>query len=280
MDVTGKVNTTNLDDTARAVRNIYKNIFPDKSFTNIDTAFTKVGELFRGENPDFEASNTPYHGLEHSLDAGLGAARALVGMHMVYPDLVNAEEFELGVISELDHDTGYMQDKGDTDGTGAKNHTKDHPKRSAKRLKEDLSEFFSEDKIILMQKYIGTTHFYEDSTEIEFDSGIHRAIGFVMEAIDFIVQMSDEHYIDKLSNLFAEFQEAGIDVYDNVEKLIADTPNFFKKNVSMVPGYYMAMAYLSIFFKGKENPYQIGIQRNLDRIEQTVKSGELATVKH
>ena len=55
--------------------------------------------------------------------------------------------------------------------------------------------------------------------------------GYIVGTADFLGQMSDPNYIQKLPSLFNEYEEGGVPGYSSSDDLIAKTPAFFKQFV-------------------------------------------------
>ena len=120
------------------VRKVVSLILPQFDFNPFEQVFDDILKLFAGNYPGYRKCNTLYHDLTHTMDCLLVMARL---MHGAFVNGVNFTERDvnLGLISALMHDTGYIQTIDDDKGTGAK-YTLTHIKRSM----EFMEKYFRE----------------------------------------------------------------------------------------------------------------------------------------
>ena len=175
------VDVSNADETLKEVIHICRLIKPDFNTDELTEAFREIQNLFKGNYPGFQACNTKYHDFAHTLMVLLAMARlmhgaCLQGISFSYKDI------NLGMISALMHDAGYMQSVDDVNGTGAK-FTLIHIERSIQFIQnhyagkacfaDDMNNFsdilqctglktdipnmkFTTEKIALLGKMLGT----------------------------------------------------------------------------------------------------------------------------
>ncbi|MCP4716658.1 MAG: hypothetical protein GY868_16175, partial [Deltaproteobacteria bacterium] len=127
----------------------------------IEAAFGTTVALYQGEYPGYHGCNIAYHNLHHITDTFLAMTRLIHGAHLngtSLPWLV----VELGLISSLFHDTGYIQETHDCDGTGAK-HTLNHVQRSMDFVaRHALEHSLAEDETALCRDMILCTDLAAD----------------------------------------------------------------------------------------------------------------------
>src|SRR5579871_3308987 len=115
----------------REVQSAYLGIFPKGDPKFVPKVFGWALECFTGRYGNYQPVDARYHDFEHTLQGTLCMARLLRGRHAagVKPPLTQ-RMFELGLLAILLHDTGYLKQRDDTQGTGAK-YTVTHVDRGA-----------------------------------------------------------------------------------------------------------------------------------------------------
>lgn len=215
-------------DADQAMAQIIRIVSPIVSASELDLlsrADRWIRGLFAGEFPGVRACNTPYHDLNHTYAVALAMARALVGDHVrngsstVAP--LNPHEVFLGVVAALFHDTGYLQDAGDTAGTGAK-YTVGHEQRSAGRARQFLREhgFGRPDQL---RCAAAITHGPPSDDHADGDR-----LGELLTYADLYSQMADRSYVEKLLYLYREFHEAAIPGYHHERDVLSGTRTFYR----------------------------------------------------
>ena len=122
----------------KEVIRIYELMAPGERFDQIMHGWGFTIGLYEGRMEGYRACNTGYHDLKHATDTFLTMARLLHGASLT--DLtVSPTMITTCLIAALLHDAGYIQRKGDVDGTGAK-YTKDHVPRSMAFVSRHASE--------------------------------------------------------------------------------------------------------------------------------------------
>ena len=120
MDVTGSIDTKDPEKTNKEVRLIYENLFSSTLFDRVEYALETVVSLFDGKYPGYQKCDTAFHDLEHTMQAYLAIARIFDGSIRANPVSATEEFVALGFISALGHDTGFVKETWDTEGSGAK----------------------------------------------------------------------------------------------------------------------------------------------------------------
>jgi hypothetical protein len=262
------------------VRERFQHLFGPADDGYIDEYMEAIEGLFAGDFPEYQPIDTAYHDITHTLQATLCLVELLHRRHFTNATpVVEAGDFKRAVIATLFHDLGYLKAVGDNEGTGAK-YTHVHEQRSCRLVRAFLEQrCWSEDDIVFVENLISATGPLANLTKIPFRSAIERLLGQAVCTADYVGQMSDPQYPDKLEVLFHEFEESyryqGIPKakwpFADYESLLRSTPNFWNKFVQ----YKMNVEcgglwqYLRHPVTG-ENPYIDSIHRNLDIIDQRI----------
>jgi hypothetical protein len=247
----------------------------------IDEYMETIESLFAGHFPEYQAMDTAYHDINHTMQATLCLSTLLHNRHRAEAaPRIAAEDFDRTLVAVLFHDIGYLKARGDADGTGAK-YTHVHEQRSCDLARDFLARRgWSENDIVFVQNLISATGPRADLTKIDFRSAIERAMGQAVCTADYVGQMSDPAYPDKLKVLFREFEESfryqgmprGEWPFASYEDLLRDTPGFWKDFVHYKMNVECAgiWQYLECPVSG-ENPYLSAIERNLAAIGRRIE---------
>lgn len=257
------------------VQAIYRKLFPQGERVFVPRAFEWAGQCFTGRYEGYQRIDALYHDFEHTLQGTLCLARLLAGRHRanVQPE-VSEKLFQLCLLAILFHDTGYLKQIGDSEGTGAK-YTPIHVGRSAVFAKEFLSQKgYTQADLATVQNMISCTGVNADLKSIPFHNDLERTVGFALGTADLLGQMAARDYVDKLPVLFQEFAEAArfdggpnsrFAAYKNAEDLMQKTTGFWEKYV--VPKINGDFAGL---YKYLADPYPDGPNHYLQRIEANI----------
>lgn len=265
---------------AHEVQLIYLSLFPEGNRLIVPRAFGVVIDCFSGGNPNYLPIDARYHDVEHTLQGTLCFARLLRNRHLagVEPRL-DGDQFELGLLAMLLHDTGYLKRKGDSEGTGAK-YTPIHVRRSAEFAAECLAmKGFSGDEVRGIQSMIQCTGIGAEPEKIPFRNDWERILGCALGTADLLGQMAAPDYVDKLPVLFEEFAEAArhndgrntaLTCFKNADELVQKTPDFWETYVrprldECLDGLYR---FLAEPYPDGPNPYFERIEANIARIRQ------------
>ena len=268
------------------VRNLIKerchHLFGPHGDDCIDEYMDATEDLFAGRQPEYQAMDTAYHDITHTLQATLCLVELLHNRHFTdATPKIGIEDFKRALVAVLFHDIGYLKLVGDNEGSGAK-YTHLHEKRSCSIAQTFLlQKGWSTDNTLFVENLISATGASTDVTKVAFRSGTERVLGQTVCTADFIGQMSDPHYPDKLAVLFGEFKESyqyqqipeSEWLFSNYEALLEGTPDFwniFVQNKLAVECEGLSK-YLEHPVTGK-NPYMESIEQNLATIEQLILS--------
>jgi len=246
----------------------------------IDEFMDAVEDLFAGREPGYQAIDVPYHDISHTLQATLCLVELLRNRQFWDAEpKISAKDYKRALVAVLFHDIGYLKKTGDSEGSGAK-YTHLHEKRSCSFARSFLEgRGWPSDDILFIENLIGSTGPSANLINIPFRSGIERVLGQAVCTADYIGQMSDPAYPDKLSELFGEFRESYIYQglpetewpFASYQDLLRGTPGFWDTFVQNKLAYECAgqSKYLEHPVSG-ENPYLDSVNRNLGIIRRRI----------
>lgn len=207
------------------VRIIIEDIFNPCDLDMLASIFDRVVSLFNGNLRDYKASDTPYHNLKHSTDVFLAMARLIHGAH-VNGFSISKIDTEMGLISALMHDTGYVQKQMETHTSGAEL-AGVHERRSVAFMREQLSDIgCGPDIIDRSENLILCTELNVPFNQHQFNSDIDKILGQMIATADLLAQTADRNYLEKLPLLFQELQVAGVYTHQDEFSFIKDAPKF------------------------------------------------------
>ncbi|HEY1764912.1 MAG TPA: hypothetical protein VGF85_08295, partial [Opitutaceae bacterium] len=176
----------------------------------------------------------------------------------------------LAIAGVLLHDAGYLKLKTDTKGTGAK-YTFCHILRSCAFAAGYLPEIGATDvEIESVLSAINCTGPNSEISRLRFRDPVSRIVGCSLATADYLGQLADPHYPDKLGELYAEFCESDDFANVPIEKRI------FKSEDDLVcrsPGFW------SGFVKPKLDSDFQGVYRYLERPVRSGRNGYLDTIE-
>jgi hypothetical protein len=268
MDVFGHINTKDPNETNGAVRKICESLIGSSLFDRVEYTLGDIIRLFDGEYPGYQGCDTPYHDLEHTLQAYLATARMFDGLIQEDPASMQEEYLILGLISALCHDTGFIKEICDIEGSGAK-YTLIHVDRSRNFAVKYLPKLgFSPYEIRFVKNSISCTGLWPDLSRIPFNSEMERTAGYIVGTADYLGQMSDPSYLQKLPLLYDEFIEGGISEYASARELMEQTPSFFQDFVMkrLTADFHSVYRFVVNHFNGR-NLYMEGINKNINQFK-------------
>jgi len=272
------IDTKAVHAVAQAVFGLEVDLYPEADWQYTLGAFETVASMFGGGFEGYQAMDTVYHDLEHTLQATLCWTRIL---HRHQKTLerphIDHQFFRYGLHAVLLHDIGYLKEVHDEIGSGAK-FTFVHERRSCELAQMLLSESgWAQKEIFAVQHLISCTGPRSVIDAIPFRTRQERILGQMVCTADYLGQMSDPGYAQKLPVLFAEFEESdnyrGIPkerrMFGSVQELLNKTGDFWRNAV--VPkldrdcgGLYKLLAEP---YPDGPNPYLLTVEQNLAQIE-------------
>lgn len=269
------LNEKNVHKILKHVRNIFKLNYLPKHFNRINSEFKFILKLFTGKYPGYNACNTRYHNLKHTLDTVHTIIRLVDGYNLKNKKLPLNLVINL-ISAGLLHDTGYIQKKWDTEGTGAK-YTKIHVKRSNEFVLENYNFLGLEKKdAMLINKFIKCSGVNVDINSIDFESDLEKICGIILGTADLLGQMADRVYLEKLLFLYYEFREAGIEGYNTEFDIIQKTVGFYNITKERFENELMSInKYVKYHFSERhgidKNLYMESIDKNIAYINKIME---------
>ncbi len=275
--------TTDFREVAKAVLEIQAEAFPKVDASMISQLFEDVTAIFKGTFWNYQAMDTVYHDLEHTLQVTLCWVRMVANRNQLQIDpVMTDQDFIIGLHGVLLHDIGFLKEIGDHEGTGAK-FTFVHEKRSCELAYLYLDKKgWSKQDISAVQHLISCTGPRSIIDAVPFNNKLERIMGESVCSADYIGQMSDPAYLHKLPALFLEFEES--DNYRNIpaekrmfkstEELFRGTPIFWEKLVipKLEKECHGLYKYLAQPFPDGINPYLKKIEEHVNIIQKESKN--------
>lgn len=244
-DVTNRIQTTDPAAVQREIARLFRLLYPGAAHGPMDTAFTDMIRLYRGDYPGYQACDTAYHDVQHVMDVTLAMARLMDGYERsrrATPAL-GVRLFQLGIITALFHDMGYVRATNDTTARNGAEYTLNHVSRGAAFLKNYLPNVGMGDLSLAGAELVHFTGFEKRVADILVQDPLLRMLGSLLGSADIIAQMSDRCYLEKCRDrLYEEFVAGGIAVketetgkeivFDSGDDLVRKTPAFFDTAVN------------------------------------------------
>jgi len=240
-------------------------IHPQMDPSQLTNAFSFMVSLYHGQWPTERECNTQFHDLRHITDTMLAMARLIHGA-VVTGRHLNPRQVLVGMVSALVHDAGYIQEKSDADGTGAK-YTTVHVERSMAFVERYGHRYgLTAEEIPHCQIMIQCTDLDTDIAAIQFPSQQVELLAKLLGCADLIGQMADRIYLEKLFYLFKEFEEGQVTIYsdemDMLQKTLAFFPMVQKRVKEQLGGYdKLARPHFNRRWGVSVNLYQVAIER-------------------
>jgi len=244
----------------------------------VSDAFTTTVKLFKGIYPGYRASNTEYHDLRHTTDTLLAMARLTHGAVLNGMSLTD-RNICVGLIAALLHDSGYVQEEHDKEGTGAK-YTVNHVQRSMDLLEYLGAEFkLTGKEIIAGRMMIQCTDLAEDVTTIIFPGAEIELLSKLLGAADLLAQMADRMYLEKLLFLYRELKEAGVGGYADEVDLLKRTVGFYdfiarRLEILLNGNDRFMISHFESRWQINENLYQKSIERQRNYLKHILKKSD------
>ncbi len=280
------VNTKNPRAVEAVAVAIYKELFPLGDAEVVRQAFGWAAQCFEGRFEGYQAIDSVYHDFEHTLQGTLCLVRLLRGRHHANATpAISQRMFELALVAILFHDTGYLKVIGDNEGTGAK-YTAIHVARSGTFAENFLTlQGWAKSDIEPVRHMIRCTGVNVNVAAIPFSSAEEKIAGFALATADLLGQMAAENYIERLPDLYAEFDEAArfdagssprVFRFESAEDMMGKSQGFWQFYVvpKITNEFEGVCNYLNDPYPGGPNEYMDRIERNLGRLKQRLKSAE------
>ncbi len=278
LDVSKQVRTTESAEVNREVDRIFLNLYPKSSTYMLDRAFSDVDRLYRGEFAGYQPCNTAYHDIQHVLEVTLAMARLIDGYERsrIGVEPVDAKLFQLGIVTALFHDCGYIvRDQDGPERNGAE-FTLTHVSRGSQFLKEYLPKLGMADLAQVASDLIHFTGYERPVATIQVPGLIYRLLGNLLGSADIIAQMADRCYLEKCRDrLYPEFLAGGLTqrrkpdgsvelVYASGADLVHKTPSFYTGATKRLDGDLEGVHGLVEKHFGGQNLYLEELHKNID----------------
>jgi hypothetical protein len=249
------------------VKSIYAASYGGSSAATLERALERTRQLFEGRFAGYRACNSEYHDLRHTLSVVLAVARLADGYNLERPPLPERLFLDLLLATCL-HDTGYIQESWDTEGTGAK-YASRHEERSIAFLQRHYQQFdVPPEELPVLVGFIRATDLKQRFGELPFSGPQERDAAALLATADLLGQMSDRDYLEKLLFLYYEFKEAGIPGFQTEYDVLRKTGDFYvlarqRLKASYLSMYALARAHFRERHGVDANLYMIAISRQL-----------------
>jgi hypothetical protein len=257
------------------VTRIFTLNYGENSVEALQKTFSATRRLFEGSFPGYRACNSQYHDLRHTLSVALAAARLADGYNLKRSTLPHELALDLLQAAFL-HDSGYIQESWDTEGTGAK-YSRQHEERSIAFLQRHHRAFgIRSEELERLIRFIRGTDLKEPFAGIPFDGEAERDAGAILGTADLVGQMSDRDYLERLLFLYYEFREAGIPGFQTEYDVLRKTGDFYimtrrRLKDSYLNTYALARAHFRERHEVDANLYMIAISRQLGYLRKIIR---------
>jgi hypothetical protein len=244
-DITNRIQTTDIASVEAEITRLLHLLYPGATHFAMTRAFADIAKLYVGEYPGYRACDTSYHDVQHVMDVTLAMARLMDGYErsrMAKP-AIGIQLFQLGIITALFHDMGYLRATDDDIAPNGAYYTSNHVSRGAKFLHTYLPTIGLADFAEAGAELIHFTGFEKRVSEILIEDPMLRLIGSLLGSADIIAQMADRCYLEKCRDrLYPEFVAGGMVetsditgkrkvVFTSGDDLVKKTPAFFESAV-------------------------------------------------
>ncbi|MHB9154464.1 MAG: hypothetical protein ACYC5N_02080 [Endomicrobiales bacterium] len=246
-----------------------------EDFEDVRTTFNDFNALYEGKYPGYRACNTKFHDKIHTTDALLAVSRLIDGYNLSHRPLP-VRDVKIALIATILHDTGYIQGKKDTRGTGAK-YTLNHVERSIDFMKKYFREkrFLRRD-LESAARMIKCTGLGTDLKTMRFRDKTERLLGSMLGSADLLGQMASRTYLERLIYLYREFREGHVKGYSSEYALLEKTLKFYattkvrlEQTFDSVDRY--ALTHFRKRYRASEHLYHTAIDRQINYLKEILR---------
>lgn len=258
----------------KAVIDVVSEHYGRKAAAPVRNCYNLTIRLFRGRLEQYQKCNTDYHDLPHTMDVFLAAARILDGYILAESKISEDNAVHL-LMSALLHDAGYIQEKNDHVGTGAK-YTFNHVERSMNFVRQNRDRLFlAEEDAESVARMIKATEFILDFRTLSYASAEEQRCGAILAAADLVGQMADRIYLEKLLFLYNEFREAGMPGFNTEFDILRKTNDFYNLTRKRLDESLEGIGrYAQIHFLKRHNIdanlYETAIEKNMAYLNKII----------
>ncbi|MEZ5500950.1 MAG: hypothetical protein R3E77_16160 [Steroidobacteraceae bacterium] len=269
-----------------AIQRLFARAWPGEQFSKLPDAFADFADYFAGRMPGYNGVDTAYHDTQHTLDITLAMARLMCGYELTAnpPDRLGAERAELGILTALFHDVGYLRQATDGPLENGAELTARHVSRGATFLSDYLPRIGCAQLAQRASLLVHYTGYEIPLRDIPLADPLDRQLGELLGTADYIAQMSDRCYLEKCRDrLYLEFVLGGIALQTSVNgrqvryasglDLLRQTPGFITdvRRKRLDGEFRSAYRHVEALFDGR-NPYMESLERNLSYLTQILRS--------
>jgi hypothetical protein len=213
------VDSSNSEATLKEVLYLIALMDADFQESGFMEVFTDTKRLFNGVYPGYRGCNTEYHDFRHTYEVMLAMSRLIHGAFLT--GLVfSGREIGIGMIAALMHDTGYIQEIGDHEGTGAK-HTLTHIERSIAFLREYFKDdpAYGAGEMKDFAEVLHCTGLTAKVAEMDFSSEKMSIIGKMLGTADLVDGYMIHHFRGRWGidcDLYQKSMQRNIDYIRNI----------------------------------------------------------------
>ncbi|MEO8202501.1 MAG: hypothetical protein ABI630_01465 [Betaproteobacteria bacterium] len=285
-DVTDSIRTTGSVDVGVVVGEIFTRLYPSASATPLARAFGDIDALYCGADEDHHPCDTEYHDIQHVLDVTLAMARLMDGYERYrngYAPL-SPEHFQIGVVSALFHDVGYLRRKGDRTHKYGSEYTLTHVSRGSAFLRGYFKTLGLGKHAAVASMLVHFTGYERNTDTIRIGDPLLRKLGEFLGTADIIAQMSDRCYLEKCRDrLYPEFVLGGLArrrmsdgsikvLFSSGDDLVSKTPGFYANALKRLDHQLNAAYTYAEKHFGGQNLYLEEMRKNVD-YAKAVSSG-------
>ncbi len=244
--------------TPRSIKNTSLKLF-NKEDERLILLYNYLVDICNFGTDEYHKLETKYHDLYHFLTSTtvfLDVYSSIVDKQIIEK---NESDFFCGVVATMYHDIGFLKTKEDENGTGAQ-YINTHVERGCHFISNNFDDILTEEEKSRICNLIMVTDYFKKVENLEIDH-----IGACVALGDWLSQMGDKQYVEKLSNLYQEFDEFqkyhNLNMYTGLHDLISKTPGFWYKLVKPLLNtkFYALYEYTS-------SNYIVMVENNIDRI--------------
>ena len=264
----------NLVQVEESISSLLRFWYPEPVIVSFSGVFHHVVSLFQGKLAGYQACNTDYHNLKHTIDVLVATVRLIDGRNLGADPLDAALARDL-VQAALLHDVGYIQKTEDTEGTGAK-YTKTHVGRGVAYTDTYQKELqVAPERVPIVGRLIWGTDLAVSWEKIGFADPLEDQAASYLATGDLLGQMADRTYLEKLLFLYYEFREAGFSDYRSEFDMLKKTMGFYQviqNRLDSVLGsaYNLAAVHFKYRFGISENLYLSSIERQKNYLQSII----------
>ena len=244
--------------TPRSIKNTSLKLF-NKEDERLILLYNYLVDICNFGTVEYHKLETKYHDLYHFLTSTtvfLDVYSGIVNKQIIEK---NESDFFCGVVATMYHDIGFLKTKEDENGTGAQ-YINTHVERGCHFISNNFDDILTEEEKSRICNLIMVTDYFKKVENLEIDH-----IGACVALGDWLSQMGDKQYVEKLDKLYQEFDEFqkyhNLNMYTGLHDLISKTPGFWYKLVKPLLNtkFYALYEYTS-------SNYIVMVENNIDRI--------------